>query len=163
MYSIVSLQASASGYYTSSSLDLNKGSRRKMELQASVYYHVSGTEKMGGPLVYSWQTRQFQATSLSTSIDLTRSPDLKLCPPANSYATKLLFSSHSTSDQEDSPEGLSMIFWTGIGKYEFWAALEPIWNPKVTYSERTSCSADGFHPMVLSMYIFPSPFVCSTK
>lgn len=103
-----------------------------MELQAYVYYYVSGTEKMGGPLIYSWQTRQFQATSLSMSIDLTRSPDLKLCPPANSYATKLSFSSHSTSGREDSPEVSPMNFRTGVGKYEFWAALESIWNPKVT-------------------------------
>jgi hypothetical protein len=131
-YSTVSLQASASSHYSSNGLDLNKRPVERMDLQACVYYHVSGTEKMGGPLIFNWQTRQFQATSLSMSIDLTRSPDLKLCPPANSYATKLPFSSHSTSDREDSPELSPMIFRTGVGKYEFWAALEPIWNPKVT-------------------------------
>jgi hypothetical protein len=65
-----------------------------MELQTKVYYHVSSTEKVGGPLIYSWQTRQFQETSLSMSIDLTRSPDLKLCPPADNYSAELSFSSH---------------------------------------------------------------------
>jgi hypothetical protein len=79
-YSTVSLQASASSHYSSNGLDLNKRPVERMDLQACVYYHVSGTEKMGGPLINSWQTRQFQATSLSMSIDLTRSPDLKLCP-----------------------------------------------------------------------------------
>jgi hypothetical protein len=104
----------------------------RMKLQANVYYHVSSTEKVGGPLIYSWQTRQFQETSLSMSINLTRSPDLKLCPPADSYSAEQSFSSHLTSDREDSPEVSSMNFRTGVGKYEFWAALEPIWNPKVT-------------------------------
>jgi hypothetical protein len=64
-------------------------------------------------------------------IDLTRSPDLKLCPPANSYSAEQSFSSHLMLDWEDSPEVLSMNFQTGVGKYEFWAALEPIWNLKV--------------------------------
>jgi hypothetical protein len=53
------------------------------------------------------------------SIDLTRSPNLKLCPPANSYSVELLFSSHLILDQEDSPEVLSMNFQTGVGKYKF--------------------------------------------
>lgn len=91
----------------------------RMELQAYIYYYMSGIEKIGGPLIYSWQTRQFQATSLSMSIDLTRSPNLKLCPPANSYTTKLLFSSHLILGQEDSPEVLPMNFWIGVGKYKF--------------------------------------------
>jgi hypothetical protein len=42
---MVLLQASASSHYSSNSLDLNKGSVERMELQASVYYHVAGTEK----------------------------------------------------------------------------------------------------------------------
>jgi hypothetical protein len=43
---------------------------------------------------------------------------------------ELSFSLHSTPDPEDLPEVSSINFQTGVGKYKFWALLEPIWNLK---------------------------------